>query len=88
MVPIALFMGLAGGFTKLRWWSIIPAAVAWAIILAVTGDPEVTPIARIAGGLLVGGLNGAVGVAAAQGGRAAWRDFLAFVGRRSDTPRS
>lgn len=52
-------MGLAGGFTKLRWWSIIPAAVAWSIILAVT---------LIGGGFIVGGLNGAVGVAAAQGG--------------------
>lgn len=80
MVPIALFMGLAGGFTKLRWWSIPAAGGAWALILAFTGDTAVNPILRLLGGLAIGSINGAIGAAAAIAARSVIKDLRQRLG--------
>lgn len=80
MVPIALFMGLVGGFTKLRWWSVPAAGVAWALILAFTGDAAVNPVVRFFAGLAVGSINGAVGAAAAIAARSVFREVKERLG--------
>ena len=82
MIPIALFMGLAGGFTKLKLWTIVPAGVLWAVILVATGDPTINPLLRAVGGLLAGAINAAVGVIAALGVRVLGRELWGRLRRR------
>ncbi len=86
MIPYLFFFGIAGGFTKLKWWTVAPAAALWGGILVYGGEPEINPVVLFGVGLLAGGLNAAVGVAITLGirwvARKLWEALQPLVANR------
>lgn len=58
MIPIALFAGLAAGFTKIRWWIVPLAAVAWTLLLVFQSEASGL---SLLGGFVLAAANAAVG---------------------------
>lgn len=63
MIPIALFAGLAAGFTKIRWWIVPLAAVAWTLLLVFQSEASGL---SLLGGFVLAAANAAVGVAVSR----------------------
>ena len=64
MIPTAILLGLIGGTVpRYRWWAVPVVGIIWTIILETSGDPGMTIAEVWLGGLALGALNAAVGVA-------------------------
>lgn len=63
MVPLALVVGLAAGFTRIRWWIVPLAAGAWTILLVFESEASGVPVL---GGFFLAAANAAVGVAVSR----------------------
>lgn len=65
MIPDAILLGPFGGLVpRYRWWAIPVIGVYWSIRLSTGGDPTMSWAQIWSAGLVLGALNGAVGVLA------------------------
>ena len=68
MIPNAIVLGFIGGLLPgSRWWPIPVIGVLWSIMLTVGGDPSMSFAQIWIGGLALGAVNAAVGLAFGRG---------------------
>ncbi|MEX1126288.1 MAG: hypothetical protein WEE53_11550 [Acidimicrobiia bacterium] len=87
MVPTAILLGLFGGLIpRFRWWSIPVIGAIWSILLSVEGDPSMSVVQIWIGGLAIGAVNGAIGVAFTWGVSKVIHVFAQRVRHRAVAP--